>query len=94
MLNFSDATTFTAQDWSAEEVARTSTSVTTVPVQLSHHVNWSLRRRLIEPLHGFWPRLHRKKVLSDGDILARREMFLSQAERRDVALSWNAKGKT
>ena len=91
MLNFSEATTFTAQDGSTEEVARTSTSVTTVSVQLSHHVNWRLRRRLIETLHGFRPRLHRKEVLSDRHILARREVFLSQAERRDVALSWNAR---
>ena len=87
MLNFSDATTLTAQDGGAEEVARTSASVTTVPVQLSHHVHWRLRRRLIEKLHGFRPRLHRKEVLSDRHILAIREVFLSQAERRDVALS-------
>ena len=91
MLNFSDATTFTAQDGSTQEVARTSTSVTTVPVQLSHHVDWRLRRRLIEPLHGIRPRLHRKEVLSDRHILARREVFSSQAERRDVALSCNAR---
>jgi hypothetical protein len=91
MFNFSDATTFTAQDGSTQKEARTSTPITTVPVQLSHHVYWSLRRRLIEPLHGLRPRLHRKEVLSDGHILARREVFCSQAERRNVALSCNAR---
>ena len=87
MLNFSDATAFTAQDGSTQEVARTSTSVATVSVQLSHRVDRRLRRRVIQPSHALRPRLHRKEVLGDGHILARREVLFSQAERRYVALS-------
>lgn len=89
MLNLSDAATFTAQDRSTEEVARTAAAVATVPVQLTHHVNRRLRRRLIKPLYAFRSSPNGEEILGSGHIFARREVLSSQAERRYVALSCN-----
>lgn len=89
MLNLSDAATFTAQDRSTEEVARTAAAVATVPVQLTHHVNRRLRRRLIKPLYGFRSSPNREEILGGRHIFVRREVLSSQAERRYVALSCN-----
>jgi hypothetical protein len=93
MLNPSDAAAFTAQDRSAEEVARTAAAVATVPVQLTHHVDRRLRRRLIKPLYGFWPSSDREESPGGRHIFAR-EVLSSQAEGRYVALSCNKKEDT
>jgi hypothetical protein len=91
MLNPSDAATFTAQDRSTEEVARTAAAVATVPVQLTHHVDRRLRRCLIKPLYGFRPSPNREEILGGRHIFEGREVLSSQAESRYVALSCNTK---
>jgi hypothetical protein len=91
MLDLRDAATFTSQDRSTQEVARTSAAVATVPVQLPHHVHWRLRRRLVQPLYRFRPSANHEEVLGDRHIFEGREVLSSEAESRYVALSCNTK---
>jgi hypothetical protein len=91
MLNLGEAAAFTAQDRCTQEIARTSAAVATVPVQLPHHVDWRLRRRLIEPLYGFRPSLNGEEILGGPHISAGWEVLSSQTESRYVALSCNTK---
>jgi hypothetical protein len=93
MLNPSDTATLTAQDRSTEKVARTTAAVAAVPVQLTHHVDRRLRRRLVKPMYGFWPSFNREEILSGRHIFAGGEVLSSQAESRYVTLSCNTKAR-